>query len=184
MSDLKPCPFCGSTNLKTHVYKGEEPDAFVQCHDCSSTGPSGEGETGAIEAWNRHAQPAQAGHDCYCGRKWKHTSYGWASTEPEHLWAAAGQVLSEEEMLRAILPLCHNDTVARLLVENSGDEYRAIEAAVLAKRVPMTPKDYAAAIDAAVDEDSVDGDVDMWAFIAGIKAAERHHGIVGKEGEV
>ena len=64
-------------------------------------------------------------------------------------------------------------------------DYRAVEQAVRAKMgvaVPMTPKDYAAAIDAAVDEDSVDGDVDMWAFIAGIKAAERYHGIVSKEG--
>ena len=60
----------------------------------------------------------------------------------------------------------------------------AIEQAVRAKLgagVPMTPQDHAAALDEAVDDGSVD-EVDVWAFINGIKAAERHHGIVGKEG--
>jgi Lar family restriction alleviation protein len=58
MSELKSCPHCGSANTKVHVYKGEVPDAFVQCHDCSSCGPSGDGEDGAIEAWDRRTQPA------------------------------------------------------------------------------------------------------------------------------
>lgn len=102
MSELKPCAFCGSTNLKTHVYKGEEPDAFVQCHDCSSTGPSGEEEAGAIEAWNRRAQPAQA-----------------------------GQALSDEDVLRAAARTLDSEVVEVSPLSCIKDFARAIEQAVL-----------------------------------------------------
>ena len=55
-----PCPFCGRTDIRAHVYGGGEPDAFMQCHDCSADGPNGLNRAGAIEAWNRRAQTAQA----------------------------------------------------------------------------------------------------------------------------
>ena len=55
-----PCPFCGGTDIRAHVYGGGEPDAFMQCHDCSADGPNGLNRAGAIEAWNRRTQPAQA----------------------------------------------------------------------------------------------------------------------------
>lgn len=65
---LEPCPFCGSSDIRMHVY-GEstpgEPDAFAQCHDCTTTGPNGHDRASATEAWNRRAalsatQQAQA----------------------------------------------------------------------------------------------------------------------------
>ncbi len=59
MTEPLPCPFCGSTNIRAHVYGGGEPDAFMQCHDCSADGPNGLNREGAIEAWNRRTQPAQ-----------------------------------------------------------------------------------------------------------------------------
>lgn len=60
---LKPCPFCGSTNIKVHSYSDAvingEPDAFAQCHDCSTTGPNGKTESEAADAWNTRAARAQ-----------------------------------------------------------------------------------------------------------------------------
>lgn len=53
---------------------------------------------------------------------------------------------------------------------------RAIEQAALAKRVPMTGAQIAHALRA---EPMVDNEE---SFALGIRAAERHHGIVGKEG--
>ncbi len=54
------CPFCGSANVKARAYDetiGGEPDAFCQCEDCSTTGPSGADKDEAIAAWNRRAAP-------------------------------------------------------------------------------------------------------------------------------
>jgi Lar family restriction alleviation protein len=58
-----PCPFCGSENVKAHVYSAilaiDEPDAYCQCGDCSTTGPNGKDEASAIASWNRRT-PADA----------------------------------------------------------------------------------------------------------------------------
>lgn len=35
MSELRPCPFCGSTNIKEIV---RDSDAWVQCIDCGGRG--------------------------------------------------------------------------------------------------------------------------------------------------
>ena len=59
---LEPCPFCGSKNVKVHRYDyvvNREPDAFAQCHDCSTTGPNGKTEAEAADAWNTRAARAQ-----------------------------------------------------------------------------------------------------------------------------
>lgn len=61
MTDLNPCPFCGSANVKTHEYHNPDEDAFCQCHDCSSCGPSARTAKGAAEAWNKAARPVQRG---------------------------------------------------------------------------------------------------------------------------
>lgn len=54
---LKPCPFCGSTNLST-----EDARDFVACGDCYTEGPCNPGQGSAvnIEAWNRRALSAPA----------------------------------------------------------------------------------------------------------------------------
>ncbi len=58
--ELKPCPFCGSTNLKVW-------DNSVACHACDGTGPDLGHCVGevcrqqSIEAWNTRApEPNQA----------------------------------------------------------------------------------------------------------------------------
>jgi len=60
---LEPCPFCGGSDIKVHSYDhvliGGEPDAFAQCHDCSTTGPNGKTEAEAADAWNTRAARAQ-----------------------------------------------------------------------------------------------------------------------------
>ena len=54
MSDLKPCPFCGSTDL--HM---QDVDRFLQCYNCDATGPwhIDQTEAEAVAAWNRRADP-------------------------------------------------------------------------------------------------------------------------------
>lgn len=59
---IKPCPFCGSFNLKLD-YKSLGFDcrrAYIKCLDCDMGGASGsaydrELDNQAIEAWNRRA---------------------------------------------------------------------------------------------------------------------------------
>lgn len=49
MSDLKPCPFCGSNNLKPAYHS-----PYVICGDCKALGPGSSDITydEAVEAWN------------------------------------------------------------------------------------------------------------------------------------
>ena len=50
MSELKPCPFCGSKDISL------DPDSrfgfWAQCGDCSAAGPFQHLKHEAIEAWN------------------------------------------------------------------------------------------------------------------------------------
>jgi hypothetical protein len=41
MSDaLKPCPFCGGTDVREYRHFGDDPPTtYKQCHDCSAMGP-------------------------------------------------------------------------------------------------------------------------------------------------
>ena len=61
MSELKPCPFCGSTNLYIDGYEHAAGKRWrVVCLDCMATVDPGtiQQKYRAIEAWNRRAQPA------------------------------------------------------------------------------------------------------------------------------
>ena len=48
MTELKPCPFCGSKNVA-------DMNGWVQCLNCNATGPDNFDHLRAIEAWNRRA---------------------------------------------------------------------------------------------------------------------------------
>lgn len=54
MAELKPCPFCGGTNLTIINVYGEE--YYVDCSTCTTCGPGGETEEEAIKAWNRRVE--------------------------------------------------------------------------------------------------------------------------------
>lgn len=64
MSELKPCPFCGSKRVGVHRHKQRRAIGYkAMCLDCgvSQTGVAYGDIEAAGEAWNRRAQPAQAG---------------------------------------------------------------------------------------------------------------------------
>ena len=52
MSDLKPCPFCGSGNLVYNSASGRNTGRFVRCNDCNACGPLAEDDALARAAWN------------------------------------------------------------------------------------------------------------------------------------
>lgn len=57
---LKPCPFCGSTNIKGPFgddYSGDyyEPYWWIDCDDCPC-GMEHNDEAELIEAWNKRAK--------------------------------------------------------------------------------------------------------------------------------
>ena len=61
MNELKPCPFCGGTNLYVDGYDHTAGKRWrVVCLDCMATVDLGwvQQKYRAIEAWNRRAEPA------------------------------------------------------------------------------------------------------------------------------
>lgn len=48
--ELKPCPFCGSSDSIFCLYKGL--DRFIRCRKCKARGPWGESEEWARVGWN------------------------------------------------------------------------------------------------------------------------------------
>lgn len=61
-------------------------------------------------------------------KNWRHKAYELSGHplpwERGDTWVG----LTDEEIYAVIRPLCNDDTAARMLVESSMDEYRAIEA--------------------------------------------------------
>lgn len=55
--EIHSCPFCGRGDTLTVYEHGgrENPDCFVQCDCCATTGPMAESKDLAIAAWNRRA---------------------------------------------------------------------------------------------------------------------------------
>lgn len=52
MSDLKPCPFCGSDHLVYNSASGLSTGRFVRCADCHACGPLAEDDARAKAVWN------------------------------------------------------------------------------------------------------------------------------------
>lgn len=53
MSDLKPCPFCGETQLH------QNGSLFIDCPSCGAVGPHAQDDLCAVQNWNtRHIDPA------------------------------------------------------------------------------------------------------------------------------
>ena len=61
MEELKPCPFCGSKDLKISAQEAQEGGnvLFVHCKHCDACGPAFEatleGGEEAINAWNKRS---------------------------------------------------------------------------------------------------------------------------------
>lgn len=52
MMELKPCPFCGSSNLSVVIdYKNDE--NYVTCKDCEASGPHYPGWDVGAEMWSK-----------------------------------------------------------------------------------------------------------------------------------
>lgn len=56
---LRPCPFCGSKDLKLRTYGGEFHS--VICQSCGSSGSLYKDATQAVNAWNRRVTDEQPG---------------------------------------------------------------------------------------------------------------------------
>ena len=153
---LEPCPFCGSSDIRMHVY-GEstpgEPDAFAQCHDCTTTGPNGHDRASATEAWNRRAalsatQPAQAAqgepaehwHRLYlekCQQYNDRVAQLGGVIEGLEAEAAqgAGEVDTGPRVLREVLSVCE-DTMDKMALETTEfSRGRAFEAKGISRAI-------------------------------------------------
>lgn len=55
--ELKPCPFCGSKDLKISVYNNKGGTVYqVYCYRCGANGPDyGDNKQWAINAWNKRS---------------------------------------------------------------------------------------------------------------------------------
>ncbi len=51
--ELKPCPFCGSKNIR--IWDNDNILPWVQCNDCLTSIATRETREEAITAWNRRA---------------------------------------------------------------------------------------------------------------------------------
>lgn len=56
--DLKPCPFCGSKNIRFKDTRGWL-ETCGECEDCGALGPDGDIDdvSSAVAAWNTRTPP-------------------------------------------------------------------------------------------------------------------------------
>lgn len=75
MSELKPCAFCGSSNL--HETGNGIGNEFIECSDCGASGPASDHSADAADYWNRRAQP-EANADAKDAERYRWLTYaGW-----------------------------------------------------------------------------------------------------------
>ena len=53
MTELKPCPFCGSVEVKVHIPYFTDDCYMVQCYGCNCNTAIYMTANQAVEAWNR-----------------------------------------------------------------------------------------------------------------------------------
>ena len=56
MAKLKPCPFCGSVDVKVHNPYFTDNYYMVQCYGCNCNTALYKTVNQAVEAWNRRAE--------------------------------------------------------------------------------------------------------------------------------
>lgn len=59
MTELEPCPFCGSHGNDIYVdefWERYDKPYFVTCHGCGANGPYADKKEKAIESWNRRVK--------------------------------------------------------------------------------------------------------------------------------
>lgn len=139
------------------------------------------------QAWQAaRAQPAQAGQVPITSETGNTPDQGASAITSES--GKAGQVLTDDFIKAEALEAfdCYWDADDETLVNKYGhgvylsrfiDFARAVEAAVLAKRVPMTQSDLI-----RMSQDYADIEDEETAFRDGWRRAEIHHGIVGEKG--
>lgn len=59
-SELKPCPFCRSKDVRLLGTGIARNDSWARCEDCRAEGPMKYGPRAAIEAWNAAPRPEAA----------------------------------------------------------------------------------------------------------------------------
>lgn len=56
MTELRPCPFCGSSDVAVEHASGSGSYRAVWCYQCESQGPSKRDDDAAAYAWNRRPE--------------------------------------------------------------------------------------------------------------------------------
>lgn len=167
MKKLLPCPFCGG---EAGIERTGTPrqSCIVACVNCGARHESGDEAQFSGASWNRRTQPAPA------------------------ITSESGKILRQGASAITSVPLLTDEEIdEHIKTHNEGfiggmhmvHLCRAIEQAVRSKLgagVPMTREDRYDAFTAA--ERAAGENISPWSFDQGVRAAERHHGIVGKEG--
>lgn len=138
MSDLKPlpCPFCGSAPQSVERPDNIDGTRFFYALACYCGGYSAcahkmaveptpeQAKSAAIEAWNRRAQPAQAGQVPITSETGNTPTQGASAITSES--GKAGQVLTDESTILRLARESHQS----LLLEGRGMELVSPQASV------------------------------------------------------
>lgn len=154
MTDLLPCPFCGSTNLR-HEFAGSQ--GFIECNECGTVGPCDERAAdpicdydAAYAAWNRRAAAQADGPAVPEGREPVSVVSEPSDREPLEEGPSLEEVeeLCEEhcfnvegyESIECLQGLI-NDALARWGTPNQAEIRSSLGAATAPLPVPVLPDD-------------------------------------------